>query len=737
MARFRAIWLILIILLGACSSTGIPRATPTVAPTVTPRSGTPIAQEPTRTPVIILTHTSTPNNTATAIITADMPTTPTQSAIDGMTETISPTQTATSTATNTPTLSPTLDLARTQQAIDATESAYVLQTSTAQAEATQQTINQQASQTALAESVTATARFYAQQTAVAQERAFEDNQNATATAISNALQATSTAFAQQELERANAQATISQLATNVAFVPTIPPPETLTFATQAPDQIINEPLPELTDAPENIGEGEAQDLGQSGEGIATISFPTLPPFNAPNGGTTVTVPQMNISPVSSSTTNFSIREFTIGAVVPLGQGFVGVTTGHGDTIPRIFARNPANPDQFVQTSHTGALYVNTNGVDVMPNKPFSEYTGLVSTSAENEYFVSAVAWSANGRYVAFVVDGRRGGNTAPTGEDGVHLLDTHTGEVRTLVRDCPYTEHPGCMIGGQREFLGSTSELHWSPDSSRLIVRQQTNEQNGALYIVPLTQSPDVQPSDLRYEFGTWTRDGQRIVVSGRTPTGNTIIGTINPDNSDLQVILDGNARGLSIQHAVQHPNGSFFALARPHNETAVRIIDQNGNFISPPIGNAPPQSVIWSSDRSSVTVIAGGVQYIAYVNGSVQAVTVTGDAPIPENQPPDPQPLVPQEPLVPPPGETSNEGGIYSVGQQLRIQSEILNIRAGASVNEPPVRDPLQQGEYVRVIGGPVENDDFEWWQVVTADGAQGWIVSQIGVGFTFVPAD
>jgi hypothetical protein len=769
MARFRLIWLILIaITLGACSSTGIPRATPTVAPTATPRGGTAIAQEPTRTPIIVMTETHTPAQTATALVTGQ-PATQTESASitpsPTRTATLTQTATATVTRTPTPTLTPTatVDIASTEQAIQATETAimeavqatsnaYIGQTATAEAQSTAQALNRQASQTANAEAIIATESFYtaqtatasannraSTQTALAEERAFEESLNATSTAIGQSLQATETAFAQQQIDQANAQATISQL---VASIPTIPPPETVVFATLAPDQTVEAPFPTVENAPELIGEGEAQDIGQGGEATATFAFPTPPPFNNnnnPNGGTNFTIPQPQVPPPSNFTLTFTTRNFTIGEVVPLGQASVGVTTGYGDAIPRLFARNPANPNQFIQTSHTGALYVNTNGSDYMPNKPFSEYTGQVNTPAENEYFVSAVAWAGNGRYVAFVVDARRGGNTAPTGEDGVHVLDTATGDVRTLVRDCPYDSHPGCQLGGQRDFLGSTSELHWSPDSSRLIVRQQTNERNGALYITPLDQSPNVQPMTLRYEFGTWTRDGQRVVVSGRAPDGNPIIGTINPDNTDLQVILDGNAHGLWIQHAVQRPNGSFVALGRPNGEVAVRIIDQNGNFLTPPIGNAPPQSVTWSSDRSSVTVIAGGVQYIAFVDGRVQTVTVTGDAPPPQ-PPAEPEQTQPEESFVPPPGQTSNEtsgNGIYSVGQQLQIRSEVLNIRAGASINDAPVRDPLQQGEYVRVVGGPVENDGFEWWEVMTADGQQGWIVSMIGVGHTFIPAD
>jgi hypothetical protein len=752
MARFRYIWLILsFIFLSACSSTGIPRATPTVAPTATPRAGTQVAQEPTRTAVVILTYTHTPAQTATVAITETILSTvaPTVTASLSPSETPQPTATVTTTPTHTATTtltpSATIDIASTQQSISATqttvaeaiiatETAYFAQTATAQTQATHQVLNQRGTQTAVAEFIIATQNAYATQTAIAEERANNERINATSTAFVANVYATQTAVAHQQIEYANATATSSQLATNVALIPTMPSE----FATLAPSQTVDAPLTLSPDMPEIIGEGEAQDLGQTGEATATYTFPTLPPLNLPNSGTPVTMPQVQVPPVTSSTISYTTRDFTIGQVVPLGQVSVGVATGYGDSIPRLYARNPVNPNQFVQTSHTGVLYVNTGSGDFIPNKPFSEYAGTENSPSENQYFVSAVAWSGNGRYVAFVVDGRRGGNTSTTGEDGVHVLDTYNGQVTTLVRDCPYDNHPGCALGGQREFLGNTSELHWSPDSTRLIVRQQVhNTPVGALYITPLNQPDYIQPMMLRYEYGTWTRDGQRVVVSGRTPDGNPIIGTINPDNTDLQVILDGNAHGLWIQHAVQRPNGSFVALGRPNHERAVRIIDQDGNFLTQPIGNAPPQSVTWSSDRSSVTLVVEGVQYIAYVNGNVQRVTVTGDDPPPQPLAEPPQPAPPNESAVPPPGEPSNEGTIYAIGQQLQIQSEVLNIRAEASLNGAILRDPLQQGEYVRLVSGPVSNDGFEWWQVMTADGHQGWIVGMIGVGYTFAPAD
>ena len=132
----------------------------------------------------------------------------------------------------------------------------------------------------------------------------------------------------------------------------------------------------------------------------------------------------------------------------------------------------------------------------------------------------------------------------------------------------------------------------------------------------------------LAYDYGTWTNDSRRVVVSGQSPQNGVIIGTVNADGSDLNVILDGSSRGLWIQHAAQRRDGSFVALGRPAAEQAVRIIDQNGNFLTGPIGGAAPQSVAWNTDRSAVSVIAGGRQYIAYVDGRVTEVVLGSQVP-------------------------------------------------------------------------------------------------------------
>ncbi|TVR24884.1 MAG: hypothetical protein EA396_00350, partial [Anaerolineaceae bacterium] len=558
--------------------------------------------------------------------------------------------------------------------------------------------------------------------------------DAALTQIAEWFYATQTAFPLT----ATAQAE-SRQQTAVALVP--PTPEeiiaptldaTPDFATLAPDEVIEGTLPPDDDTPEErIGDPNLPGFEPTGTPppTATFIFPTVPPVAVPPPTVPANWQQQVEVAQRAFTSPDSTQSFTIGAIVPIGQG--AIRFAGGDALPRIFARNPANPDQYVQTSENGVLTINTGAGDQIPAKPFSPFVAQVSAPEQNDYFVTAVAWSPNGRYVAFVVDGGRGGHPDPTGEDGVHLLDTQTGDSRALVRDCPREGHPGCILGGGRDFEAHSVDLHWSPDGTRLIVRQHIPDSGrGALLITPLDQSSERQPPTLRFDYGAWTNDGGRIVVSGRSAAHGVIIGTVAPDGDDLRVVLDGSSRGLWLQDAVQRPDGSFVALGRPAAESAVRIIDGNGNFLTPPIGDGAPQSVTWNAERSAVTVIVDGRGYVAYTDGRVVADSAGGDG---ATIPPFALPTPPDDESAPLLPRGVVEGSAFQTGQQVQINSEILNIRNAPGLEAPFAREVLRRGEYARILAGPVRFDGYDWWLVNTGDARQGWIAGEIGGVPTF----
>jgi len=572
------------------------------------------------------------------------------------------------------------------------------------------------------------------------------------TAIADAVFATQTAFQQTATAEAASPtpdlADIQRTETAIALVltpqPTINTTPTIITATPGADFTAT-PLPDdLGIIPPAVVDETIEDFASATpESTATIAFPTAPPVLPPP---TVGIDwqQQIAAQQAGNPAAVSVRDYTIGAVVPVPGAAVGVSIGGGGILPLLIAQNPVT-GAIARTSQTGALYVN----EAVPPEPFSPYVGSVSSPAENDYFVSAVAWSGDGQYLAFVVDGGLGGHPDPTAEDGVHIFNPVTGEYRQIIVDCPYEGHQGCLLGGGRDYLGKTTELHWSPGGTRLIARQRLNAEwaqerdVGRLLITPADQNSTRQPLTLAYDYGTWTIDGRRVVVSGQSPQNGVIIGTVNPDGSDLNVILDGSSRGLWMQHAAQRRDGSFVALGRPVAEQAVRIIDQNGNFLTAPIGTAAPQSVAWNTDRSAVSVIAGGRQYIAYTDGRVTEVVLGSQ--VPGGTAPNPvAPIGVREtpaadaPMIVPGGVV--EGSRYAPGQQIQILWEQLNIRSAPGLDAAFAGAFLRRGQYARILAGPIEVDGYVWWQVVatTEDGINvtGWVAGSIGTTDTFAVA-
>ncbi|MFW5771690.1 MAG: hypothetical protein ACOCZH_00095 [Phototrophicaceae bacterium] len=757
--------LLMLLVVAACSSEGVPRVTPTVAPTDTPQTGTPIAELPSRTPFITVTSTDAPTVTSTATATTTATSAPTQTNTPDPSETAtvtpSTTPTATPTLTRTPSRTPTPEPTNTRrptplplpEQATITPTATLTSTPTATATATATDTNTPtatatdtptatATPTASATATpplpptlsideirgTVTARAVLTQTQVALSATPTPNLVLTETAIADAVFATRTALPLTQTAAAASPTPNPQdiALTETAIATVLTPPPTIavspTVITATPGGTTPVPTPpeDLGILPPEGGEPEEEFPPDADATAAvptpTFAAPTVPPVLAPatlqSNWRELIVPR--------TTTNLGPQSFTLGEVIPLSLGNIGLG---GGALPTLFATRPGEGPGYAQTSPTGQLFVETGGGPFIPPEPFSPFVGQVSSPDQNDYFVTAVSWSNDGRYLAFVVDGDRGGHPNPTAEDGVHYLDTATGAVRTVVRDCPFEGHPGCLLGGARDFFAQSTEVQWSPGGSRLLVRQQVADRDrGALLVVPLDQSDERQPPTLNFDYGSWTRDGRRLVVSGRSPENAVIIGIVDADGGNLQVIFNGSDNGIWVQHAAQQPDGDIVALGRPAAEQAVRIIDQDGRFLTGPIGSAAPDTVIWNSNRSAVSVVAGGQQFIAYVDGRVQEVSPGAEVPGGTAQQ-----LVPSGVV---------EGSRFAPGQQVQINAEQLNVRQRPSVDSPLNGGFLVRGEYVRILAGPLEADGLAWWQVRTADGRAGWVAGTINGFDALVPA-
>jgi len=248
------------------------------------------------------------------------------------------------------------------------------------------------------------------------------------------------------------------------------------------------------------------------------------------------------------------------------------------------------------------------------------------------------------------------------------------------------------------------------------------------------------------YEYTDWTSDGTRLVVSGRSSIGGYVFGTVGLDGQDFQATAASGQ--LWVQNAVQ-TSGGLVGLGRAGDMNgAMRLVNQNGTFLTGDIGTSRPVDVKWNPERTSAFIrtedgrgylasTAGQVEDISGRIGDIQAVAwVQGELP----------PV-----LTAPSADTGEayvggipsgviEGSTYAPGQQLIIQSLTtggLNLRAEPSTTAGVVMYVFN-GEYVAVLAGPTVTEEggsrFTWWRVQTANGSQGWMAGAIDGTVTFV---
>ncbi|MFW5772309.1 MAG: SH3 domain-containing protein, partial [Phototrophicaceae bacterium] len=665
--------------------------------------------DPSQTPALTLTPTETPTDQPTETATATATLTETATVQPSLTplplpatDTPTPTSTATPSITATPTPTPTATLTFTP--VPPTADATLTQ----RAEQTQRADDFFATQTALIATLTALAPT---QTPIP-----TDTPVPTVPPLREEINATATAMV----------ATLQALPTPTGIPPTID--ATPEFATAEPD---TEPPPPPPDLDLGIITPEVGD--EIDESLEITATPTAPP--------TVEIRAEDIPPtISRAQIPPALPPPVIQPIIPDSRAFI-IGPGGGFAVPdlgsdtpvTLFARNPVDPNVYALTNEAGMLYTVSNGGRSRPqSSPFHQFEAR--TREENDKFVRTIAWSPDGQMLAYVIDGDSVTEGRDVTDDGLYVLQPD-GSSRRLVADCPYAEHRGCLIGGERPFYHRSVGLEWSPQSDALLVRAQVDDLNGVArsvtLVVPLDQDYRQQPPHLIYEYASWSRDGQRIIVSGRNAGGTPVIASVNRANfSDVQMIFDGGPTATWTQYAVQRPDGGIVALGRRGDPFGpVQIMDSSGNFLSGPIGSAPPRRVEWSPTRDAVLVeTENNERFIARVNGAIEDISASigGDAAL--NWVSDEvqdirQPVATPEPFRPP-GVV--EGSSYQPGQQIQILAATLNVRESPTI-ESTIFTTLVQREWVAILAGPVEGGEFVWWRVRTAGGVTGWVAASI----------
>lgn len=697
------------------TQTPLPTATETLTPTVTSSpTETPIPTE-TATP----TNTTAPSATPSPTETTTPPPTATETATATETETFTPAPTATSSAT--PSLTP-LPLPTISPSPSATPTPTHTPTETPTISPTPApTFTPEPPTPDIASTVTAEAIRQATLFAPTATPLISETPTEFPTVDTDAITLTV-----QALESATPPATIPATPTNITATPG---GEDLGIIAQVPTQT---PDPLLT--PE---EGDVSDPTTAPPTpYPTVELNFIPPtLAAPPGivGAPPTFVPINPGP----------RQFVIGP----GGSVTGINLlGDNPADVTFFERNPVYPDDYAVTDGAGNLYTTgLNGANGFrpATTPFSEFPAL--TRAENNSFVSDVAWSPNGEFLAFIMESTPGG--AMANNDGVWIArrtaPQQIGDFQQVLTDCPARGvYTSCTIveAPSGPDTWKSRELLWSPDSSALLILSDfpSNGRRGLTVVRP-GENPRVRPRPLFFDFGSWAIDG-RILVSGAGEDGSNYVGLINRDyDGNIEVVFASGGAGYWMGWAVQRGNGRILALGAPggHGGPAepLRIYDVTDGAFGvvtalgqpSPVGGLPSR-VEWSPDRSAAVLFYGGTQIVLTTNNVVQNITgVTGGGAV-NFVPGSPPPGVPLSGGSSAPVPTGViAGSRFEAGQQLIVLSAQLNMRVAPGINADFARRFLTPGETIAVLAGPYLTDGFEWWQIQTWDGFTGWVVVEI----------
>ena len=431
----------------------------------------------------------------------------------------------------------------------------------------------------------------------------------------------------------------------------------------------------------------------------------------------------------------STRSFALSTVSGTVSSSAFSLPGGAET----FARNPQDPNRYATVDTRGLLYLvndfSGGGRDRMIFAPFS-VSEPVSAQLNNAN-ITQVAWSPNGVYLAYLIDTDYDDiRDNDLFNDGVWYLEpqriTETDPTYQLLRDCP--PEPSCSIvqRANEPYRYRSLSFEWNYQSNGILIRVQLPDEGREAFIVVAVpgQDPNVRPNINRYDYASWSQDGNSIIVSGRSADGQTIaVGRVDRSGNLLDFTPAAQIGLGWIQNAVERPNGQVVMLGSTGGRgSPLALYDASGRALTSTIGSVAPERVDWSPDRSAVLLVIpeGGVRryYVAEVNGNVREITaqVAGALAVEwvQGQPPASAPTPQTNPPTP-------QSPLFMVGQQVRVVAQSLNLRQAASTANEPI-GVVNFGETLTILGEPTVAEGITWYPVITADGRTGYVAERIG---------
>lgn len=403
--------------------------------------------------------------------------------------------------------------------------------------------------------------------------------------------------------------------------------------------------------------------------------------------------------------------------------------------------NPADPQRWARVDNFGILrFVDIGNADIAEGvytfSPF--FDGFQAPSpAENKYFVRNVEWSSDGRMLAFYSDN-------PTIDDiGQGLWfwqpvqELANDPAYQLMRPCPTY----CDTAGVAENYAGWDilDFEWSSDNSTILVTTNALEYNRRALTVRFAQRADpppatVAPTFLLFDYGHWDNSGQQIIVSGNDADNNVVFGTVDRAGGNPVVTLASDIGMAWVQDAVQQSDNSLLMLGSTLSpDSPLQIINQDGQALTPTIGNTAPDTVVWSPNKTAVLLQIADETYVATVDGTVYNITSEIDSSpnidwVNGELPANFLPLTLSAPIAE--GEFVAEETPeiidvreFAIGDLLRVSEGILDIYA-EPIGTASIIGSLVVGDELIITDAPLISGDTSWYRVQTLD-FTGWINS------------
>ena len=181
----------------------------------------------------------------------------------------------------------------------------------------------------------------------------------------------------------------------------------------------------------------------------------------------------------------------------------------------------------------------------------------VSGDEELPLFVENVAWSPDGKQIAYIVnrtDFGTGPNPAAEKLTGLWIYTPLDGSNVQLIRNQYFGEVE------DSEDIRLLRYPIWSPDGTGLILTGSFWEWFDILWLDPIVQDLEgetlIDPFEDLWMDASWSLDGKSIYVSGRAFASTGGLYRVNRETLEVELLIDGDEEGLIVMYAQELPDG-------------------------------------------------------------------------------------------------------------------------------------------------------------------------------------